>query len=140
MLSRQRRYSAEEIARRGDETYDRSVLPSLRPEDQGKIVAIDIESGEWEIDESEIAACSRLESRIPDSQIWIVRVGSRYARRFGAGRSKGRKWSLVTSPLTLTQSYPCIFLARMKKSASGQPSFNGWLTLPPDLIASLGLR
>ena len=34
---------------------------------------------------SEIVAASRLEKRLPDAQIWIVRVGSRYVRRFGAG-------------------------------------------------------
>ncbi len=32
---------------------------------------------------SEIAACDRLESRHPNAQIWLVRIGSRYVRRFG---------------------------------------------------------
>ena len=53
----------------------------------GKIVAIDLETGDFEIDAREIAACNRLESRHPDTQIWIVRVGSRHVRRFG-GHSK----------------------------------------------------
>lgn len=52
----------------------------------GKIVAIDIETSAWEMDTNEIAASARLEKRYPDAQIWIVRVGSRYVRRFGAGR------------------------------------------------------
>ena len=54
---------------------------------QGKIVAIDLETGDFEIDAREIPACNRLEARHPDAQIWIVRVGSRYVRRFG-GRTK----------------------------------------------------
>lgn len=37
------RYEVEELARRGDEIYDRDILPKLRPEDKGKIVAI----GRW---------------------------------------------------------------------------------------------
>ena len=31
----------------------------------------------------ELAACDRLNARIPDAQIWLVRVGSRYLHRFG---------------------------------------------------------
>jgi hypothetical protein len=50
-------------------------------------VAIDLETGDFELDKSEIAACERLESRHPDAQIWIVRIGSPYVRKFG-GRAK----------------------------------------------------
>jgi hypothetical protein len=39
------------------------------------------------VDQSEIAACDRLEARQPDAQIWIVRIGSRHVRRFG-GRTR----------------------------------------------------
>jgi hypothetical protein len=45
--------------------------------------AKDLETGAFEIDASEIVACARLEAHHPDAQIWIVRVGSRYVRRFG---------------------------------------------------------
>jgi hypothetical protein len=37
----------------------------------------------FEVAANEIDACNRLEFRHPDAQIWIVRVGSRYVRRFG---------------------------------------------------------
>ncbi len=47
----------------------------------------DIETGDSEVDKSEIAACDRLEARHPDAQIWIVRIGSRHVCRFG-GRSR----------------------------------------------------
>jgi hypothetical protein len=50
-------------------------------------VAIDLETGDFEIDVCEIAACDRLEVRHPDAQIWIVRVGYRHVRRFG-GRAQ----------------------------------------------------
>jgi hypothetical protein len=46
-------------------------------------VAIDLETGDFEVDSSEITACDRLEARHPNAQIWIVRIGSRYVRRFG---------------------------------------------------------
>jgi hypothetical protein len=77
------RYSKEEFARRGDEIYDRDILPYMKPEDDGKAVAIDIETGDYEIDKDELAACHRLRARHPDAQVWMLRVGSRYLYRFG---------------------------------------------------------
>jgi hypothetical protein len=79
----QPRYDMQEVARRGDEIYDRAVLPHLRPEDEGKLVLIDIETGDWEMDRDEIAASDRLLARIPDAQVWMRQVGTRHARRFG---------------------------------------------------------
>lgn len=81
--SRQPRYSKEEFARRGDEIYEREVLPRLSPEDEGKYALIDIETGDYEVDRDEIAASDRLFARRPDAQVWFRQVGSRYARRFG---------------------------------------------------------
>jgi hypothetical protein len=87
MTVRQPRYSKEEFARRGDEIYESQVCPQVEEGNRGKIVAIDIETGDFEVDQSEIAACDRLEARRPDAQIWIVRIGSRHVRRFG-GRTR----------------------------------------------------
>jgi hypothetical protein len=81
------RYSKEEFARRGDEIYESQVRQQVEADNHGKIVAIDIETGDFEVDQSEIAACDRLEARRPDAQIWIVRIGSRHVRRFG-GRTR----------------------------------------------------
>ena len=83
MAVTKRRYSKEEFARRGDAVYEHDVLPHLKVEDEGKFAAIDIESGRYEVDAEELAACERLSERIPQAQIWLVRVGSRYVHRFG---------------------------------------------------------
>ncbi|BAU07153.1 hypothetical protein NIES592_14570 [Fischerella major NIES-592] len=88
MVIRQPRYSKEEFAQRGDEIYEREVRRLVEPDHIGQIVAIDIETGAWEMDADEITACARLETRNPNAQIWIVRVGSRYVRRFGAGHTQ----------------------------------------------------
>ncbi len=55
---------------------------------RGKYVAIDIETGAWEMDASEMAANERLRERLPDPQIWMLRVGYPYLRRFGAGLTR----------------------------------------------------
>ena len=78
------RYSKEEFSRRGDEIYDREIGPHIGPEDEGKVVVIDIETGAYEMDHDELAASDRLLSRVLDPQVWTMRVGSRYARRVGA--------------------------------------------------------
>ena len=87
MAVRQPRYSKEEFAQRGDEIYESQVRSQVEEGNHGNIVAIDLETGDFEVDASEIAACDRLEARHPEAQIWIVRVGSRYVRRF-SGRTK----------------------------------------------------
>jgi hypothetical protein len=81
-LSMRPRYSEEEFARRGDEIYDRDILPKLKPADKG-IVAIDIETGEYEIAPDELTASNRLLTRRPEAQVWIRRIGSPYLYRFG---------------------------------------------------------
>lgn len=77
------RYSKEEFARRGDEIYARTIRPQIKQDDNGKFVIIDIESGDFEIDSDELAAGDRLLVRKPEAQMWVTRIGSRYARRFG---------------------------------------------------------
>ena len=42
-------HSPEEFARRGQAIYDQTVRPALRPEDEDKFVAIDID---WELTRS----------------------------------------------------------------------------------------
>ncbi len=76
------RYSEEEFARRGDEIYDREIVPKLKPTDKG-IVAIDIETGEYEIAADELTASNKLLTRRPEAQVWLRRIGSRYLYRFG---------------------------------------------------------
>ena len=83
MAHLQPRYSKEEFARRGDLIYERDIAPLVAEEHQGKFIVIDIETGAYEIDADELAASDRLLARKPDAQMWLRRVGSRYARRFG---------------------------------------------------------
>ena len=87
MAVRHPRYSKEEFAQRGDAIYESQIRAQVEEGNRGRIVAIDLETRDFEIDSSEIAACDRLEARHPDAQIWIVRIGSRHVRRFG-GRTK----------------------------------------------------
>jgi hypothetical protein len=73
--------SPEEIARLGAEVFDRDVRPALRPEDDDKFVAIDIDTGYYELDEDDYAAVTRLRNRRPSAEIWLGRVGQPAAYR-----------------------------------------------------------
>ena len=85
-----RRYSKEEFARRGETTYQDQVRPKLKKRDIGKFVAIDIETGDYQVDADEMRAGNKLLRRVPGAQIWMVRVGYRTVHSFG-GRSLQRK-------------------------------------------------
>ena len=86
MIVRQPRYTKEEAGRRGDDLYDRVVRSHVEPGHLGEVVAIDLDTGAWEVDPDEMTAAHRLETRLPDAQIWVVRAGSRYLTRIGGGR------------------------------------------------------
>ena len=83
------RYAAEEFARRGDALFETKVRPNLKPGDEEKFVAIDIETGEYEIHRNEMTVGDRLRKRLPDAQIWLVHASLGYLHRFGVSRPKG---------------------------------------------------
>jgi hypothetical protein len=70
----------EEIARLGNELLSR-VRPSLGPGDDGKFVAIDIRTGEYELDEDDYGAVTRLRARLPAAEVWLGCVGQPAAYR-----------------------------------------------------------
>jgi hypothetical protein len=89
MTVRQPRYSKEEFAQRGDEIYESQVRPQVEQGNHGKIVAINIETGAFEVDASEIAACDRLsetlrdrlEASHSDAPIWVVPINDQHVHR-----------------------------------------------------------
>ena len=84
MTVRQPRYSKEEFARRGDEIYEAHVRSQVEAGNHGKIVAIDIETGAFEVADTPLAAVDRLYERYPDAQPWVIRIGHRAVFRFGS--------------------------------------------------------
>ncbi len=84
MTVRQPRYSKEEFAQRGDEIYQSQVRPQVEEGNHGKIVAIDIETGSFEVADDLLAASKRLLSKVSDPQTWFVRIGHPAVDHFGA--------------------------------------------------------
>jgi hypothetical protein len=84
MAIRQRRYPKEELARRGQALYESGIRQQVETGNEGKIVAIDIETGVFEVDENVVPATNRLFEQYPDSQPWVIRIGHRAVVHFGA--------------------------------------------------------
>jgi hypothetical protein len=64
------------IARHGQDLYNRSIRTKVETrENLGKIIAIDIETGNYEIDDNFLEASDRLQSQFPDAAIWVERIG-----------------------------------------------------------------
>ena len=85
MTVKKSRCSTEELARRGDEIYDRKIRP-LVPQHRGEFAAIDVKSGAYEIDKDHLTSVHRLRKRFPNAQIWGRKVGYRYLVSFGGHR------------------------------------------------------
>jgi hypothetical protein len=83
MTLRQPRYSKEEFARRGKEIYEAQVRSQVEEGNHGKVVAIDIETGAFEVADDSLTAAKQLLKRYPDAQIFGIRIGYRAVHRFG---------------------------------------------------------
>ena len=83
MAARQPRYSKEEFARRGDEIYESQVRQQVEAGNHGKIVAIDIETGAFEAADDSLSAAKQLLKRLPEAQIFGIRIGHRAVHRLG---------------------------------------------------------
>jgi hypothetical protein len=90
MASGRPRYTKEEAARLGTEIYERQVRPEVEGRAYGKVVAIDIETGAFEVAEDTLTASDQLFARRPDAQIWFVRIGHRGLHRFGPRPGKNQ--------------------------------------------------
>ncbi len=65
----------DEICELGQEILRLRIEPTLTAADLGKFVAIDVGSGEFEIDEEDYTALHRLKDRIPSVNIYLGRAG-----------------------------------------------------------------
>jgi hypothetical protein len=66
--------SKEEVAHRGTEIYQR-LQPQIEPMYRESVIAIDVRSGDYEINADAVTASKPLLQRHPDALIWFQRVG-----------------------------------------------------------------
>lgn len=78
-----------EEERLAEEVYERLVRPTLRPEDEGKYVAVAFEADDFEVDPDDYAATGRLLARRPGARVWLMRAGGAAAYRLRGLASGG---------------------------------------------------
>ena len=79
------KYTVDEVCALAQKIYKEQIKHLVEPQENGKFVAIDIESGDYEIDEDDIAAEDRLEERRPSCPGHLFRIGSESAFVIGWG-------------------------------------------------------
>ena len=92
MTVRQPRYGKEEFAQRGNALYEAEVRQQVEEGNHGKTVAIDIETGAFEVADDLLAASKRLLIRFPDAQTWFVRIGHPAVDHFGSRSLRTQRW------------------------------------------------
>jgi hypothetical protein len=66
----------DEIAKLGQELYERQIRVQVEvAENIGKIVSIDIETGEYEVGDELVETSLRSQSKHPHALLWAERIG-----------------------------------------------------------------
>jgi hypothetical protein len=74
----------DEIQRRGQALYDERIRAIVEtPENIGKLIAIDVETGDYEIADDGIAATRPLRAKNPDAILYGIRIGYNAVYAFG---------------------------------------------------------
>ncbi len=78
-------YSDGEISQRGKELYERSIRAKVETEENiGKLVSIDIETGDYEVgDDHSLEAPLRLHRKHPGAAVYTLRIGYNAAYALG---------------------------------------------------------
>lgn len=69
------REQLQDVASRGRAIYRERIRPLVYPQEKGNLVAVDIHTGDYEVDADELTVIGRLQERRPDAAIWVERVG-----------------------------------------------------------------
>jgi hypothetical protein len=68
-------HSGEDVAQRG-KAYYKELRPQIEAADNiGKIIAIEINTGDYEIGDDLLATSLRLKAKYPNAEMWAERIG-----------------------------------------------------------------
>ena len=76
--------TGEEVARLGEEKYEAGIRDIVETEDNiGKMVIIDIETGDYAIDDKGLEASRKLHAKSPGAALYGIRIGYNVAYSLG---------------------------------------------------------
>ena len=76
-------YSAEEVESRGEAIYAQQIRHKVEVEYKGKFLVVDIETGEYEIDDDDLKATKRAFAKRTDAVLYGLRIGYPTPYRLG---------------------------------------------------------
>lgn len=82
-MDRSKHTAAEEIARRGQEIYERDIRSKVEAEHTGEFLVVDVTTGGYELSPDEAEAFGRAGEKNPEGLFYLMRVGHRAAHRIG---------------------------------------------------------
>ena len=65
------------------------IAPTLLSADSGKCVAVDVSSGQYEVDHDDYAAVHRLHLRVPNAAVWLGYAGPQVGREQNSNGNQG---------------------------------------------------
>jgi hypothetical protein len=80
----QPRFTRDEVAARARAIYDQQIRAQVEPEHIGKFLVIDIETGDYEMDEDDVTAMKRAAQKHAADALYGMRIGYRTMGRIGA--------------------------------------------------------
>ncbi len=77
------KYSPQEVEREGEEIYGRHIRSRVELGNRGKFVVIDVQTGDYEMDEDDLQATKRVLAKRPSAVLYGLRIGYRTAYTLG---------------------------------------------------------
>lgn len=77
------KYSREEVATRGESIYEREIRHIVENQCKGQFLVLDIETGEYEINQDDLIATKRAMAKRPAAVLYGLRIGYPAAYRVG---------------------------------------------------------
>jgi phosphate uptake regulator len=76
--------SSEEVAKRAYQLYESIIRQKVETEENiGKMVIVNIETGDYEVDETGLQAAKNLQAKSPYARLFGIRIGYNVAASFG---------------------------------------------------------
>jgi hypothetical protein len=89
------RYPIEEIARRGDEIYNRTIRAAVEGKHDGEVVAIDVDTGFYALGDSVQSAVAPVQAENSEAEVWFVRVGRHAVTRIRYWKNRAAKKAVM---------------------------------------------
>lgn len=80
---------ATEIVRRGKVLYEQQIRAKVEAGNIGKVLVINVDTGEYEMDSDHLTASKRAAARFPGAALYAMRIGAPALGRIGS-RAHGR--------------------------------------------------